>query len=170
VVTKHMVDPGEPVNSAPITYVVEVQEVEQLDLEFSLPQDMLSRVRKGTPLTYDVDGVANGRGRGTISIIYPSLDEATRSFRCRATIENPELKFKPGMLAQVVVLEGPTSAGLTVPRRAMTRAGESWQIRVEERDGKAVLRNVRVGNVTEQSAEILEGLRAGERVWVPAKS
>src|SRR5579863_6057215 len=103
VVTKRMVDPGEPVNSTPITYVLEVQEVELLDLEFSLPQDMLSRVKKGTSLTYEVAGVVSGRGRGTISIIYPALDEATRSFRCRATIDNPDLKFKPGMLAQVSI-------------------------------------------------------------------
>jgi membrane fusion protein (multidrug efflux system) len=165
-----MVDPGEPVNSAPITYVLEVQEVEVLDLEFSLPQDMLTRIHKGTPLTYEVDGVSTGRGRSTISVIYPTLDEATRSFRCRATVDNPDLKLKPGMLAQVNVLDGPAagSAGLTIPRSALVWTGNSWQVRVNQ-GGKPVSRAVRVGTLTDQTAEIEEGLKAGDRVWIPAK-
>jgi membrane fusion protein, multidrug efflux system len=172
VVTKRMVDPGEPVNSAPITYVLEVQEVELLDLEFSLPQELLDRVRKGTPLTYEVEGVANGRGRGTIGVIYPALDEATRSFRCRATVENPDLRFKPGMLAHVNVIEGPTiptSAKLTVPRKALTWIDGGWQVRVDQQ-GKPVSRSVRVGQLTDQQAEIQDGLKIGERVWVPSRS
>jgi hypothetical protein len=52
----------------------------------------------------------------------------------------------------------------------MSRAGDAWQIRVEQQDGKSVVRSVRTGAVTDESAEILEGLKAGERVWVPAKS
>lgn len=169
VVTKRMVDPGEPVNSAPITYVLEVQEVEQLDLEFSLPQDMLDRVRKGTALTYDVEGVPNGKGRATISIIYPSLDEATRSFRCRATIHNTDLKLKPGMLAQVNVLEGQGAGALIVPRKALTQTPEGWQVQVSE-GSKTVNRLVKIGVVTDQRAEIQEGLKAGDRVWVPSRS
>lgn len=169
VVTKRMVDPGEPVNSAPITYVLEVQEVEQLDLEFSLPQDMLSRVQKGTPLTYEVEGVPSGRGRATISIIYPSLDEATRSFRCRATVPNPSLMLKPGMLAQVNVLEGTGSTALTVPRSALQQTAEGWQVRINDR-GKAVDRTVKVGALTEDHAEVQEGLKPGDQVWVPSRS
>jgi membrane fusion protein (multidrug efflux system) len=169
VVTKRMVDPGEPVNSAPITYVLEVQEVEQLDLEFSLPQDMLSRVQKGTPLTYEVDGVTNGKGRATIGVIYPSLDEATRSFRCRATVPNPGLRIKPGMLAQVSVLEGTGTSALTVPRKALTQTADGWQVRIND-GGKAVSRNVKVGALSDEHAEVQEGLKPGDRVWVPSRS
>lgn len=170
VVSKRMVDPGEPVNAAPITYVLEVQEVQILALEFSLPQDLLSRIKIGTPVSYDVDGVTPGHGKGTISVIYPALDEATRSFRCRATVQNPEFKFKPGMLAHVNVLEGPAgaAAGVKIPRSALTWTDGAWQVRVE-RDGKTVARAVHVGTVTDETAEIQDGLRSGDRVWVPAK-
>jgi membrane fusion protein (multidrug efflux system) len=169
VVTKRMVDPGEPVNSAPITYVLEVQEVEMLDLEFSLPQDMLIRVKRGTPLAYEVDGVFRGRGRATISVIYPSLDEATRSIRCRATVQNPDLKFKPGMLAQVNILDGGGSGTVTVPRSALIQTPSGWQVQVSE-GSKTVNRSVKVGAMTDQSAEIQEGLKAGDRIWLPSRS
>ncbi|MFI5399723.1 MAG: efflux RND transporter periplasmic adaptor subunit [SAR324 cluster bacterium] len=171
VVSKRLVDPGEPVNSAPITYVLEVQEVQILDLEFSLPQDMLSRIKIGTPVTYDIDGVTPGHGRGTINIIYPALDEATRSFRCRAMVQNPDFKFKPGMLAHVNVQEGPASAAaarLTIPRSALTWTDGAWQVRVDQ-GGKTVARAVRVGTLTDETAEIQDGLQAGDRVWIPAK-
>ncbi len=169
VVTKRMVDPGEPVNSAPITYVLEVQEIDQLDLEFSLPQDMLSRVKKGTPVTFEVEGVSSGKGQTTISVIYPSLDEATRSFRCRATVPNFDLKYKPGMLAQVNVLEGQGTSALTVPRKALTETTDGWRVQINE-GGKPVNRPVKLGALTDEHAEVQEGLKPGDRVWVPSRS
>lgn len=170
VVSKRLVDPGEPANAAPITYVLEVQEVQILMLEFSLPQELLGRVKIGTPVSYDVEGVAPGHGKGTITVIYPALDEATRSFRCRATVQNPDFKFKPGMLARVNVLEGAAAAaaGLKIPRSALTWVDGVWQVRVE-RDGKTAVRTVHVGTLTGETAEIQDGLRNGDRVWVPAK-
>jgi hypothetical protein len=74
------------------------------------------------------------------------------------------------MLAQVNVLDGPASgsAGLTIPRSALTWTGNSWQVRVNQ-GGKPVSRAVRVGTLTDETAEIEDGLKAGDRVWIPAK-
>jgi HlyD family secretion protein len=52
---------------------------------------------------------------------------------------------------------------LQVPLGALFRQGEGWGVFVEEA-GAAERRGVRIGHRTERHAEVLEGLRAGERV------
>lgn len=167
VVTKRLVDPGEPVTSTPITYLLEIQEIEMLNLDFSLPQEMISQVSTGMPVEFDVEGVEEGRGTGKISVIYPDLDKETRSFRYRAVVENRGLKFRPGSLVQVRLVIRESKDTLIIPRKALSQKEEGWQVLVFN-NNHPVPRIVRVGLVTENEAEILEGLKEDERILIPA--
>jgi multidrug efflux pump subunit AcrA (membrane-fusion protein) len=164
VVTDRMVDPGEPVTSTPVSHLLEVQDIGALELEFSLPQNMLSTVKKGTPVEYEVEGVENGHGEGPIAVVYPDVDETTRSFRCKVIVENAGFKFRPGLLVRVrVVREKPDA--LVVPAEALRRTAEGWQVLVIE-GGKTVPRSVEVGLQTESQAEIVSGLKEGDTLVV----
>jgi len=166
VISDRMVDPGEPVTSAPITHLIEVQEIDILDLEFSLPQDMISRVRKGTGIEFDVEGVEGGPGSGEISAIYPAMDEKTRSFRCRVQVKNEDLKYRPGLLVKVRVVDREVGDTLVVPARALSQTAAGWQalVLVDERPER---RSVQVGLRTDDRLEIKEGLVEGDRIWLP---
>lgn len=53
---------------------------------------------------------------------------------------------------------------LRVPVGALFRGGDgAWQVFVED-DGRAHLRDIMVGHLNEDSAEVLEGLKPGQRV------
>ena len=65
--------------------------------------------------------------------------------------------------ASIAVWQG--SNVLTVPASALLRAGDHWQLFVAE-DGRAHRRDVIIGHIGGGSAEVLKGLRAGERVIV----
>ncbi len=166
VVSKRMVDPGQPVTATPATSLVEVQEVGTLDLDFSLPQNMLGNIKVGTPFEFEVEGIENGRGTGTIALIFPAIDEATRSFRCRAWIQNPGLKYHPGLLAQIRVLNREMKNSLVVPRKAMVQTATGWQA-VVSNDGHNSIRSLKVGLVTDNRVEILGGLNEGNKVFLP---
>jgi RND family efflux transporter MFP subunit len=165
VVTKRLVDPGEPVTAAPAIYLLNLQELKILELEFSMPQNMLSLVKVGTPLEFEVEGIAGGAGQGTIAVIYPAIEEATRSFHCRAYVENPNLKYRPGLLAQVRVLTGQIDGALVAPRKAVTQTATGWQVAISN-NGHPVPRNVAVGMVTEDRVQITDGLKEGARVFM----
>lgn len=167
VVCKRLVDPGEPVTAAPATYLLVIQEVGTLDLEFSLPQSLLSIIRVGTPVEFEVEGISDGKGVSTIAIIFPAVDEATRSVHCRAYVPNPGLKYRPGLLAQVRVLSRAVHDALVVPRPAVTQTATGWQVLVSN-DGHPVPRAVSVGVVTEDRVEVTGGLEKGAEVFVPA--
>lgn len=167
VVSKRMVDPGQPVTATPATFLLEIQEVKTLNLDFSLPQNMLAQIKVGTPFEFEVEGIENGKGTGKIAIVFPAVDEATRSFHCRAYIDNPNMKYHPGLLAQIRVLSREIQEAVVVPRRAVVQTATNW-VTIVSTDGHSSTRTLRVGVVTDQVVEVLEGLKPGDKVFIPA--
>lgn len=167
VVTARMVDPGNMVSSTPVTELLEVREVDVLYLEFSLPQEHLSSVRTGTPIEFDVEGVTGDPMCGDVAVIFPAIDEATRSFRCRAVIANKDRRLQPGALARVRVIEKQVADALVVPRSSLAQTTDGWQVFVSNA-GRPVPRAVQVGLMTDDAVEVSRGLAAGEFVLASA--
>ena len=166
-ITARLVDPGESATLMPPTPLVEIQEVGVLYLEFSLPQELLDNVAVGTPLEFDVEGIAGGAGSSAVAVVFPAIDPATRAFRCRAIIENPERKFQPGLLANINVITQEVKDALVVPRTALSQTPSGWQAMVAV-DGRPVAKGVEVGLITDDLAQVLGGLVEGERVIAAA--
>ncbi|MCO5168730.1 MAG: efflux RND transporter periplasmic adaptor subunit [Planctomycetes bacterium] len=169
VVTQRLVDVGEPVTATPVTHLVEVQEVAVLYLEFALPQELMGQVGPETPITFAVEGSGKAERPGRIATVFPSLDAATRSFRCRVVVDNAGHSFTPGSLARVSVTVRSIPEALVVPRSALVRTSKGWTVTVE-RDGRVVRQVVELGLITEADAQVVEGLRPGDRVLVRASS
>jgi membrane fusion protein, multidrug efflux system len=103
VVTKRLIHPGEPVNAAPATKLLEMLSIDDVYVEFSVPQIHMSDVTIGTTLLLAVEGTAFDRVPASINRIYPDIDEKTRSVKCRALVKNTDRKIHPGALARVYI-------------------------------------------------------------------
>lgn len=167
VVTARLVDAGEPAPTMPPTQLIEIQEVGVLHLEFSLPQELLESVREGTPLEFDAEGVPGGAEAAAVAVVFPAIDAATRAFRCRSVIDNECHKYQPGMLVKVRVVIREAKDALVVPRAALASTAAGWQVTVLE-DGRQAARSVKVGLMTDAQAQILDGLKEGDRVFPAA--
>jgi membrane fusion protein (multidrug efflux system) len=166
-ITCRMVDPGQPASNLSATPLLEIQEVGVLYLEFALPQELLGAVGVGTPLEFAVEGVPDGVGVGTVALVYPAIDDSTRSLRCRAIIENESQKYRPGLLVRVNVVLQEVKDALVVPRTALSQTPSGWQALVTA-EGQPVSKTVQVGLVTDKCVQILGGLQEGEQVVVGA--
>ncbi|MCE9634544.1 MAG: efflux RND transporter periplasmic adaptor subunit [Planctomycetes bacterium] len=167
VVSQRLVDPGESVTSAPVTHLLEIQETGTLELVFSLPQGLIGATRAGTVVEFDVEGVPDGAGAAAVEIVFPSVDEATRSFRCRAIVDNTAAKYRPGLLAQVRVVAREAKGVLVVPTGAVVRSSEGWRVSVETAGGTET-RSVELGIAGTDVTEVRSGLVEGDRVVVPS--
>lgn len=167
VVTQRFVDPGDMAATAPPTDLLELREVGQLYLEFSLPQEMRRTVGVGTPVAFTVEGVTTVPQAAQVSLVFPSLDAATRAFRCRADIDNSVGMFVAGALARVWVTERTPPDTLLLPRAALEQSPDGWQVVTADAGDSPASRRVTVGLLTDQQAEILSGLQAGARVRLP---
>ena len=168
VITERLVDPGEPVTSAPVTQLLEIQQVDTLELEFSLPQSMLSRVGPGTRVHFEVEGVEGSSGSAGISTVFPALRDATRSFRCRVLVKNPDGKLRPGLLVQVRIVDEVAQGALIVPGKALVETATGPHAFVLD-GGKPARREVKTGVEEGDRVQVLEGLAEGEQVWVPGE-
>jgi membrane fusion protein (multidrug efflux system) len=162
-VTARLIHPGEYAALMPPTPLLEIQETGVLYLEFSLPQELLDEVHPGSVIEFEVEGVGGEPGVSTVAVVFPAIDEATRSFRCRAIIDNQTGEYQPGLLARVKVVTGEAKDALVVPRTALSKPPSGWQATVTI-DNQKVTKPVEIGLVADDWVQILSGLSEGDLV------
>jgi membrane fusion protein (multidrug efflux system) len=161
VITRRLVDPGASATSAPVTDVLEIQEVARLYLECSVPQELLSGLGTQTRLQFTVDG-APGNYDATVSTVFPAIDAATRNIRLRAEVDNAAGRLRPGSLAQVQVVLKEIPDAVVVPRSALKQTAAGWV--VVGRKGEIP---VKIGVIDGDRVQIIDGLSAGDDVQSP---
>jgi Cu(I)/Ag(I) efflux system membrane fusion protein len=100
---------------------------------------------------------------GRVDIIYPTLDEATRTAQVRLVFDNPRLQLKPGMYAEVQI-RSDLGLRLSVPASAVVESGTRSIVFVAQGDGYFAPREVRLGLRLPDTFEVIDGLREGESV------
>ncbi len=101
---------------------------------------------------------------GKIIFVSPAMDEDSKSYRVRVSLDNPDNTVKAGLFAHtsVDILQRPQT--IFVPQSAvLTRNGEQYVFVLRE-DGTVERRVVKIGLLNDVSEEILEGLAEGEKV------
>ena len=101
---------------------------------------------------------------GKIIFVSPAMDEDSKSYRVRVSLDNPDNTVKAGLFAHTAVdiLQRPQT--IFVPQSAvLTRNGEQY-VFVLRGDGTVERRVVKIGLLNDVSEEILEGLTEGEKV------
>ena len=121
-------------------------------------------VRVGTAATVRVPNAGGTALRGRVAYIDPRVDPATRTAKVRVEVPNRgELRL--GMFVEVA-FEGTGSATrLVVPRAAVQAIGPRNVVYVATEDeGRFQERTVRLGAAAGDTVEVVDGLKAGERV------
>ena len=154
------------------TQIVTLTDLSMLYLNFTVTEKDSGNLKVGQTVRILVDAYPGRAFEGKITTIEPQIAAETRNIRVQATIENPEKILKPGMFATTTVVLPNKPPVVTVPETAVdyTLYGDSVYLITEKKedDGKtsltAVRTFVRTGNRIEGRAEILTGLKAGDRV------
>lgn len=123
----------------------------------------------GMPVTMTLNYLPGKTWRGTVDYVYPTLDAKTRTIKARLRFANAGHELKPNMFAQVTIHAGSKEAALVVPREALIRTGNSDRVVLALADGRFKSIAVQPGRFDDQHAEILQGLREGERVVTSAQ-
>ena len=100
---------------------------------------------------------------GTVSYVYPQVDEKTRTVKVRIGLENPKGELKPEMFSDVTI-HGPARTVLQVPDDAILESGTRNIVFVSEAEGRLVPREIVVGDHGAGAVEIRSGLNEGDVV------
>ena len=99
--------------------------------------------------------------------LLPTADPATHTRQVRLTLPASAQGLAPGMFARAAFpLTLTESARITVPARALVRRPEFTAVYVVDANGRAQLRQVRLGRESGDSVEVLAGLSSGDRIAV----
>jgi membrane fusion protein, multidrug efflux system len=153
------------------TQIVTLTDLSMLYANFTVPEKGSAALKVGQTVRVAVDAYPGRTFEGKINAIEPQIAADTRNIRVQATIENPDHILKPGMFTTTTVVLPDKPPVVTVPETAVdyTLYGDSvFLITEKEENGKtsltAVRTFVRTGNRVQGRAEILSGLKAGDRV------
>ncbi len=147
-----------------------------LKLNFTINEKDLAGLKTGQEALFKVDAFPDKEFKGTLSIIYPSLEERTRTLQVEAKAPNRDGTLKPGLFAHVTVYTGSARDVIIVPATSLLYEGESIKVFIVE-GNTAKERYVKVGrkykfsSIAKSSepdvreyAEIIEGVKEGESV------
>ncbi len=100
--------------------IVTLQALNPIYADFSLPQQDLSKVQVGQPVTLRVDTYPQVDFYGKITALNPKVNVATRSFAVQATLANDDSKLLPGMFGKVSVRLPQQDNVVTLPQTAIS--------------------------------------------------
>lgn len=154
------------------TAIVSLTDLSELYANFTVTEKDSGQLHVGEIVRVSVDAYPGRRFEGKITTIEPQIATDTRNIRVQATIANPGHILKPGMFATTTVVLPDKPPVITVPETAVdyTLYGDSVFL-ITETKGEgdktsltAVRTYVQTGNRSDGRAEILKGLKPGDKV------
>jgi len=123
VVISRNVDVGQTVAASfqtPTLFTI-AQDLTRMQIETSVDEADISRVRVGQPVTFTVDAYPDTPFTARVAQVRsaPVVTQNVVTYVVVITVANPELKLKPGMTANVAIEVGRTDNVLKVPKAAL---------------------------------------------------
>jgi membrane fusion protein (multidrug efflux system) len=157
------VDPGDYVrNGDPLVTIVDADPIE---VAFSLPEEHLSKLALGRPVSVRVPSYPGAVFEGVLTYIDPEVQPDTHAVRLKARIPNANGRLRPGQFASVRAILEFHRASTLVPEEAIVPEGAATWVFVVE-NGRASRRRVDLGIRRGGLVEVTSGLGGGETVVV----
>jgi membrane fusion protein, multidrug efflux system len=145
------------------TKVAVVVRVNPLRVQLTIPEQFISAVGAGQPVSFEVDAYPGQQFTGTIKYVSPALQAEQRALTIEAIVPNPTGVLKPGLFATARIERTERTPGVVVPRDAVQVTAGTSRVFVVAGD-HVEERIVTTGDTVGDLIEITKGLKPGERV------
>ena len=168
-VMRKNVSKGDYLQGGEVLY--ELADLKKLWLEFDVFEKEAFSIKKGMKVDYYFNAMPGKTFSGKLDFIEPILDPVTRTFKARVNILNPNLSFKPEMLATGIVYINIPNDGssIVIPKSAVMWTGKNSVVYVKHETDNQIgfqMRPVVLGMALEDSYVVSEGLEIGEEIVV----
>ena len=143
--------------------LVTLVRIDPIEVDFSVPETELQRLRPGQRLQLQVDAFPGETFGGEVVAIDPVIDVDSRSVQVRARIANPDGRLRPGQFARLQLQARNQDTALLIPEQALMQQGEERFVYTVV-DGKASRVVVQTGARVPGMVEVTSGLQAGDVV------
>jgi cobalt-zinc-cadmium efflux system membrane fusion protein len=147
----------------PADTIFEIADLTHLWLLADVPEQNAGRLQEGQLVEASIGALPNLTLRGKLAFISHTVNPETRTVRVRMELPNPRARYKPAMLATMLLKEH-TEKRTVVPIAAVVREENVEHLFVQRAPGTFVLRPVSLGDEFDGRRVLLEGLQPGEQI------
>ena len=167
VVTARNFDDGDMCSG---TAILTIEQTNVVKLNVNVSENYYKLLKKGMNATITLDAYEGEEFTGKVTIVSPSVDASTHTFKAEITINNKEQKVRPGMFARATINFG-TQSHVVVPDEALVKqigAGDRYVY--VYKDGKVSYNKVELGKHMNDKYEILSGVKPGDQVVIAGQA
>lgn len=154
------VDQGQP--------ILKVSNLNTVWAEFDAYENQIAALKTGQKIDVFLNAYPDKEFNATVSFIDPILNNQTRTITVRATLNNTNDLFKPGMFVtgKIESATDYSDETLTIPASAVLWTGERSVVYVKSKPNEPVfeMREIQIGNRNGDSYTVLDGLQRGEEI------
>ena len=160
VVTEKKIDPGSL--AVPGMPLLTIEDTSGFKVEAFIDEQLIQRFKTGTRADILFEGTRE-RIPSFIAEVVPAVDPATRTSLIKIPLQGPALRS--GLYCRIMIFDGKKET-LLVPKKAVVERGQLTGVYVVDEKGGMTLRLIRIGKEYADRAEVLSGLKGGERIVV----
>lgn len=144
--------------------ITDLTQFETIKVTFSAPERFYPSLKRGSEVQVSTTAFPDYVLNGTIDVVEPMIDQATRSVKIIAKVQNPEGRFRPGMSANVTAVLQERPQSMLIPDEAIFAEGSQTLVFVVSPDSTAVRTPIAIGTRMSDAVEVLQGLKAGDKI------
>ena len=143
--------------------VATIVRVNPLRVQLTVPEQAVSSMSPGQPVTFEVDAYPGRRFEGKVKYVSPALQADQRALTVEAIVPNGDGVLKPGRFATARIEQPGRTPGVLIPATGVTTLSGTSRVYVIAGD-HVEERIVTTGEAVGDLLEITKGLKSGERV------
>lgn len=177
-IVSQSVKKGQTINAnqtAPV--IVQVADLDTMTVRAQVAEADITKLKEGTSLYFTTLGGTGKRWQGKIRQLLPTPEIVNDVvlYNILADIDNTDRQLMNGMTVQLFFVLGEAKDVTIIPAAALlrrlpkedTESGQAYQIRVPGKGKKEELRTIIVGLSSRTQAQVIDGLKSGDKVLLP---
>ncbi len=169
IVSARNYDNGDMTGASPILVVEQIRPVK---IMINVSESLFARVKRGMKIYVTFDAYGDEQFVGRVTRIYPTVDNATRTFQVEVSLPNSDERIRPGMYARVTMPYA-VANHVVIPDRAVLKlmgSGDRYVYIYNPADGTVHYSKIELGRRIDTEYEVLSGVESGVQVVVTGQN
>lgn len=146
--------------------ILTVMQINPVLLRINVSETFFSKVKPGMLVDVKLDVYENVAFKGKVSLVYPTIDERTRTFGVEIKLDNPNSKVRPGMFARVNINFGAINRVVVPDQAIIKQAGSGARFVYLLEGDKVSYKQIELGRRMDKEYELISGIESGAEVVV----
>ena len=136
-----------------------IQKISPVKMLINVSESQYSQIKKGMEVEITTDAYGDKQFKGTVNLIYPTINAMTHTFPVEVVYSNKDLTLRPGMFARITVNYGDNFRVVVPDRAVMKQVGSGEQyVYVLNEDGTVTYTVIELGRRMGNRYEVISGL------------